>query len=252
MLALRTRGEFWGGERAVVVTWNPPTPTARKQQLTFERKLEQVRQELLEMRTKVRERMPHWRDPEAIWERYFRVCEQLHVASDLYDLEFTDDVDGLAMGFRKNAYRAGRAELRFGKTVIITDNTDWTTAEIVAASLDRWQVESHFRQSKEADLVGAQPVRHWTDGKIRCHFFCCVAALAYLRRLELRLEAGGLKTTANATIDQMRHLHSVLMVAAGTRKPRRQLETPTATQREVLRALGWRVDDEGVLQQLQP
>lgn len=250
MLALRTRGEFWGRERAVVVTWNPPT--ARKQQLTFERKLDQVREELLEMRTKVREQMPHWRDPEAILERYVRLCEQIHLPSDMYDLDFSEDVDGLVMGFRKNAYRVSRAELRFGKTVIVTDNTDWTTAEIVAASLDRWQVESRFRQSKETDLVGAQPVRHWTDGKIRCHFFCCVAALAYLRRLELRLEAGGLKTTAAAAIDEMRHLHSVLMLSAGTHKPRRQLEMPTQTQREVLRALGCRVDEEGVLQELQP
>lgn len=37
----------------------------------------------------------------------------------------------------------------------MTDNTDWTMAEIVAASLNRWQVESHFRQSKKTDLVGA-------------------------------------------------------------------------------------------------
>ncbi len=248
MQALRTRGEFWGQERAVVVTWNPQA--ARKQRLRLERKLDQVREELLEMRAKVREQLPHWRDPEMIWERYFRLCERLHIASDLYDLELSDEADGLVMGFRKNAYRVGRMEQRFGKTVIVTDNTDWTTAEIVSASLDRWQVEDCFRQSKEADLGGAQPVRHWTDGKIRCHFFCCVAAMTYLRRLELKLEAGGLKMTADRVIDQMRHLHSVLMLPAGARKPRRRLETPTQTQREVLRALGWSVNASGVLQEL--
>ena len=247
MLALRTRGEFWGRERSVVVTWNPPT--ARKQRLMLERKLDQVRGELLEMRAKVREQMAHWRDPGAIWERYFRLCERLHLASDLYDLELSEDTDGLVMGFRKNAYRVGRVEQRFGKTVIVTDNTDWTTAQIVSASLDRWQVEDRFRQTKETDRVGAQPVRHWTDGKIRCHFFCCVAAMAYLRRLELRLEAGGLKQTASAVIDEMRHLHSVLLLPTGARKPRRRLETPTETQREVLRALGWWVSANGVLQE---
>ncbi len=248
MLALRTRGEFWGRERSVVVTWNPPT--ARKQHLMLERKLDQVREELLEMRAKVREQLPHWRDPETIWERYFRLCERLHITSDLYDLELSEETGGLVMGFRKNAYRVGRLEQRFGKTVIVTDNTDWTTADIVSASLDRWQVEGSFRQTKEADLVGAQPVRHWTDGKIRCHFFCCVAAMAYLRRLELRLAAGGLAMTAAVAIAQMRHLHSVLMLPAGARKPRRRLETPTETQREVLRALGWSVNASGVLQEL--
>jgi len=227
------------------VTYNPPT--ARKQTFTLERKLDQVRDELLAMRTKVREQQPQWRDPEAIWERYFRLCEPLHLSSDLYDLEFTEEDGELVMGFRKDAYRVGRQQGRFGKTVIITDNTDWTTAQIVTASLDRWQVEDRFRQSKNDELVGAQPVRHWTDGKIRCHFFTCVVALTYLRRLELRLEAAGIKRTAADVMDDMRHLHSVLMLPAGARKPRRRLETPSKTQAEVLTALGWRVDNSGVL-----
>jgi len=75
-----------------------------------------------------------------------------------------------------------------------------------------------------------------------------VAALAYLRRLELRLKAAGVTRTAAAVMEDMRHLHSVLMLPAGARKPRRRLETPSKTQEEVLRALGWRVDKGGVLQ----
>jgi len=58
------------------------------------------------------------------------------------------------MGFRKDAYRFGQQQDRFGKTVIVTDNMDWTTADIVSASLDRWQVEEQFRKSKNDDLVG--------------------------------------------------------------------------------------------------
>ncbi len=248
MLAYRTSGEYWGRQRTVVVTYNPPT--ARKQAFTFEQKLDRIRDELLAMRAKVRQQQSQWRDPEAIWERYFRLCEQLHIGSDLYDLEFTDRDGELMMGFRKDAYRVGRRQDRFGKTVIITDNSDWTTSEIVAASLDRWQVEDRFRQSKNNDLVGAQPVRHWTDGKIRCHFFSCVAAMTYLRRLELRLEAAGIKRSAADVMDDMRHLHSVLMLPAGARKPRRRLETPSKTQAEVLSALGWRIDRSGVLQEI--
>jgi hypothetical protein len=173
------------------------------------------------------------------------------VGSDLYDLEFTREAGALVMGFRKNAYRVGRLQARFGKTVIVTDNADWTTAEIVAASLDRWQVEDRFRQSKDDELVGAQPVRHWTDGKIRCHFFTCVVALTYLRRLELRLAAAGITRTAADVMDDMRHLHSVLLLPAGARKPRRRLETPEKTQIEVLRAFGWRIGKEGVLQAIE-
>jgi hypothetical protein len=145
----------------------------------------------------------------------------------------------------------GRLQARFGKTVIVTDNADWTTAEIVAASLDRWQVEDRFRQSKDDELVGAHPVRHWTDGKIRCHFFTCVVALTYLRRLELRLAAAGVARTAADVMDDMRHLHSVLLLPTGARQPRRRLETPQKTQTEVLKAFGWRIGEAGVLQAIE-
>ena len=246
VLAYRTKGEYWGKQRAVVVTYNPAT--ARKQDYTFQSKLETIRQQLLIMRNKVREKAPHWKNPDAIGERYVRLCERLHVSSDYYTIGFEYTHDGLSMSFRKDPYRISRKQAMFGKNIIITDNTDWTTREIVEASLDRWQVEDRFRLSKNDDLVGTRPVRHWTDSKIRCHLFTCVVAMTYLRRLELRLSSAGISRTAEDVMDDMQHLHSVLTLNKGSIKPIRRLETPTKTQSEVLSALGHRVDDSGVLQ----
>ena len=246
ILGYRTRGEYWGKQRAVVVTYNPTT--ARKQDYTFQSKLETIRQQLLIMRNNVREKAPHWKNPDAIRERYVRLCERLHVSSDYYTIDFKQSNDGLSMSFRKDPYRVSRKQAMFGKNIIITDNTDWTTREIVEASLDRWQVEERFRLSKNDDLVGTRPVRHWTDSKIRCHLFTCVAAMTYLRRLELRLSAAGVSRTAEDIMEDMQHLHSVLTLKKGSIKPIRRLETPTKTQSEVLSALGHRVDDSGVLQ----
>jgi transposase len=245
LVAFRTAGEFWGKQRAVVVTHYPPT--ARKQDYTFQTKLAQVREELLGMREKVNKGVPQWRNADAVQERYHRLCERLHLASDYYDLDFRKGANGLAMQFRKNHYAAAKKQKAFGKTIIVTDNTDWTTSEIVEANLDRWQVEDRFRQSKDDDLVGTQPVRHWTDSKIRCHLFTCVVALTYLRRLELRLHAKGSRLTANAAMHKLRKLHSVVSIDHSERKPRRTLEQPRKTQAEVLSALGHRIDPSGVL-----
>lgn len=246
ILAYRSRGQYWGKERAVVVTYNPAT--ARKQDYTFQSKLETIRQQLLLMRNNVREKAPHWKNPDAIRERYVRLCERLHVSSDYYTIDFKQTNDGLSMSFRKDPYRVSRKQAMFGKNIIITDNTDWTTREIVEASLDRWQVEDRFRLSKNDDLVSTRPIRHWTDSKIRCHLFTCVAAMTYLRRLELRLSAAGVSRTAEDVMEDMLHLHSVLTLNKGSIKPIRRLETPTKTQSEVLSALGHRVDGSGVLQ----
>ena len=153
------------------------------------------------------------------------------------------------MTFRKNAYLVGRKQAMFGKSIIITDNTDWTTSDIVQANLDRWQVEDRFRLSKDDELVGVSPVRHWTDSKIRCHLFTCVVAMTYLRRIELKLAASGINRTAAVIIEDMRRLHQVLSLRKGERKPTRRLETPSKTQSEVLSAFGYQVDASGVLQQ---
>ena len=246
LLAYRTKGEYWGKERAVIVTYNPRT--ARKKLYTFESKLETVRQELLAMRTKVRDKAPHWRKAGVIKERYLRLCERLHIASDLFNLKFEQSKDGLSMSFRKDPYQVERKQARFGKNIIITDNTDWTTSDIVEASLDRWQVEDRFRLSNDDDLVSARPIRHWTDSKIRLHLFTCVVAMTYLRQLELKLAASGIKRTAEDVMEDMKHLHSVLSLSKGARKPARRLETPSKTQAEVLSALDHYIDGDGVLQ----
>ena len=243
--AFRTRGEYWGKERVVVVTYNPRT--ARKKQYTLESKLETLRQELLVMRAKVREGAPHWRNGDTVRERYLRLCERLHVSSDLFVLRFDQLKKGLSMSFRKDPYKLKQYQALFGKNVIITDNTDWTTSEIVQASLDRWQVEDQFRLSNNDDLVSARPVRHWTDSKIRIHLFTCVVAMTYLRILENRLARKGIQRTANDVMADMQRLHSVLSLRKGARKPERRLETPSETQSEVLMAFGYRIDSGGVL-----
>ncbi len=246
LLAYRTKGEYWGKQRTVVVTYNPAT--ARKKLYTLQSKLETIRQELLAMRAKVKAQAAHWRKANVIQERYLRLCERLHISSELFILEFDQSADALSMSFRKDPYQVSKKQAMFGKNIIITDNTDWTTREIVEASLDRWQVENRFRLSNDDDLVAARPIRHWTDSKIRCHLFSCVVALTYLRRLELRLFAVGIKRTAEDVMDDMRHLHSVLTLSKGSRKLNRRLETPSKTQAEVLSCFGYYVDDSGVLQ----
>ena len=247
--AYRTTGMFWGKERVVVVTYTPAT--ARKKEYNLKKKLEQIRQALIEMRAKVREAAPHWRDAEKVKVRYHQLCERLHITSELYDLEFSQNEDkSLSMSFRKNAYKLDKYSNMFGKNIIVTDNTDWSTTDIIEAHLSRYEIEQQFRQSKDNACVQVMPIRHWTDSKIRCHLFTCVVALTYLRRIERALESAGIKRTANAIMEDMRQLHSVLSIPRRSRKPTRRLETPTKTQLVILSAFGYTVDDCGVLQGL--
>jgi transposase len=245
LVAWRTSGEHWGRTRTVVVTYNPRTAT--RQRYGFEKKLLRLGEELALMRTRVNAGERNWRNRDRVWQRYVDLCAGLHVPDDLYKVELYFDKGRLRMSCRKNHYRISRYIDRFGKNILITDNSSWTTDEIVRASLDRYGVEGSFRQSKDDDLVSLMPIRHWTDSKIRCHIFTCVVALTYLRLIELRAGKAGLQMSAATIMDTMHRLHSCLTWNKGKRKPERRLEEATEKQAAILRAFGYKIAG-GVLQ----
>lgn len=250
MVAFRTRMELWGSERTVIVTHNPRT--ARKRAYTLERKLDSIRETLLEFRRRYREQRPHWRSSDAIVDRYHRACERLHISSRYYDIEFSDAPD---MSFRRNSYQVSRSERLFGRNVIVTDNHDWTTEEIVQLSLDRSGIEKQFRASKSKDHVYLNPMYHWTDSKIRCHLLTCVIALTVLKLLEIRVNRDRHPEellSGKTILEEMSSLDSVWMWYPDKKKPERMMESPTKTQSEVLRSFGWEIIKGGVLQKLSP
>ena len=248
VMAYRTKTELWGRERTVVVTHNPKT--ARKKRYTLDQKLEALRVVLLEYRRCHREKQPHWRNPEAIRERYLRECERLYVGAQYYQLEFGGE-ETPEMSFRKDHYQLSRSEMLFGRNVIVTDNHDWTTEEIVKRSLDRYRIEKQFRASKASSHISVIPFFHWTDGKIRCQLLSCVIALVALRLIERTVNGSraGEPLSGEAILEEMRRLHTVWAWYPGKGEPERIIETPTKTQAEVLQAFGYRVGDGGVLQE---
>lgn len=244
--AYRTTGEHWGQMRTVVLTYNPLTAT--KQRYAFEKKILRLQDALFLMRSKVNKQLPHWKSEKQVRARYEDLCAELRLPVDLYNVEFYQEGNRLQMAFRKNHYRIGRHIDRFGKNIIITDNSGWSTDEIVRASLDRYVVENTFRQSKDDVLVSLMPVRHWTDSKIRCHIFSCIVALAYLRLIEIRLHRAGMKISADKAMEEMHKLHSCLAWQSGKKKPERILEEPSETQAQILKAFGYEIK-KGALQE---
>ena len=248
LLAWRTKGEFWGKERTVVVTYNPRT--ARKQRYGFDARLFKLEAEMFSMRSKIRKGERHWKNKKSIEERYQKLCEDLHLPKDLYKLELEMEEGRLVMRFGKDYYRIGKYCNKFGKNILITDNMYWETGQIIQASLDRYMVENSFRASKGDDLVGTMPIRHWTDSKIRCHLLTCIIALSYLRLIELRMQRANKKMSAATAMQSMHRLHSCLVWKSKQKKPSRIVEEPNKLQAQILKAFGYAVTTGGVLQKL--
>jgi transposase len=245
ILAWRTKGEYWGAARSVIVTYNPVT--AAKQRYAFAKKLATLSSWLSETKIKVNSHAKDWRNAQKVRERFAAFCKERHLREELYDIRFEETPKGLRMLCRRNEYQIQRRLDWLGKNIIITSRTEWSTEEIVQASIDRYIVEEAFRKAKGSRLIRVNPIRHWTDSKMRCHILSCIMAEVYLRLIELKLAEAECCHTADVVMRSMHELHSSLCWVRGQKAPQRLIEEPDELQSSILAAFGYKVAEGEML-----
>ena len=126
----------------------------------------------------------------------------------------------------------------FGLRLLITDRTEWTTAQIIGAYRGLFHVEAAFRNLKDPGMLATHPQFHWTDQKLHVHAFMCVTAYLLVRLLSWRARK------ANAFHGSLRNLLSELSQIrlcrlldhtgrAGRPRVRRQMEEMSETSRNL-------------------
>jgi len=71
-----------------------------------------------------------------------------------------------------------KVEDHLGFRILMTDRHDWETDEIINAYQGQAHVEQAFKNIKNPYHLTLKPQFHWTDQKIKVHYFICV--LGYL------------------------------------------------------------------------
>jgi len=79
----------------------------------------------------------------------------------------------------------------FGKKLIITDRTEWSTYEIIKTYREQDCIEKIFRDSKNNEHFSVRPQFHYTNQKIRVHVFCCLLGLTLATLLYKEVAAHG-------------------------------------------------------------
>jgi hypothetical protein len=74
----------------------------------------------------------------------------------------------------------------FGLRILITDRTEWSTAQIIQAYRGQSKVEAAFRDLKDLRMLSTRPQFHWTDQKLHVHAFMCVTAYLLVTLLHMR------------------------------------------------------------------
>lgn len=214
----RTKKEVFGAVRTVVVTYNENFFIAQSK--TVLREVEKRREKLREEQNRLR----RWRkgktrrgkppSVESVSKKVLGWLSARHM-KELLVVEVTEEegLPVLSYRFDQRAWERLQRTL-LGKTILFTDNDDWSDAEIVRGYRGQYQVEEAFKRLKDPHHIAMRPQFHWTDQKIEVHVFCCVMALMLCSLLRRELKRKGLDRSIPAILDDLEKIREVGVVYA--------------------------------------
>lgn len=117
-----------------------------------------------------------------------------------------------------NAAFAELCDTYLGKNIIITDNEQWTTEEIILSYRSQYIIEDVFKQMKDRKTGSWWPMFHWTDQMIRVHGLYCSITLLIRALMMKKIQKAGISMSINRTQKKLSEIREVLNVFPQKRK----------------------------------
>ena len=214
--AWRTTQEVFGAQRTVLVTYNENLFVAQSRTLLREiAKRQQRLRELQHQLTRWHRRELKRGKPPSIAGVNKKVQGWLKARhmKELFVVEVSerDGLPTLRYRFDRQAWARLQRTL-LGKTLLFTDNDQWSDADIVRGYRAQHHVETGFRCLKDPHHISLRPQHHWTDQKIEVHVFCCVVALMLCSLLRRELLRQGIDLSIPALLDHLGKIREVGIV----------------------------------------
>lgn len=212
----RAEQTVFGQERTVVVTYNENLLAGQLQGLG--RNVSKTRAELRELQCRLRRwangTIKKGRRPtvESTEKRVAKILRREHMKK-IFEINIEQINNGVQLRYRLNhAALNTLTETVLGKTILFTDNDEWTDEQIILAYRSQYHIEHAFREMKNPTFLGWNPRLHWTDQKIRVHAFYCVVALTLVSLLRRELAAKNVCFSAEKLIHQLRGIRETISV----------------------------------------
>jgi transposase len=229
--AWRSRRRIAGKEREVVVVFSPQL---------YQGQLRGLYQHAARVSDQLKAMGLHPRGtPEAVRRRIAKVCGRQYIRT-LVRYEVTPGEEGRAqvrLWSDLDEYRR-LATRYFGLRILVTNRSEWSTAQILEAYRGQSKAESAFRDLKDPGMLSTRPQFHWTDQKLHVHAFMCVTGYLLVRLLwwRARREAG-FASGPRSLLSELSRIRCCRVIEktgqAGRPRVHWQLEEMDATLREL-------------------
>ncbi len=101
---------------------------------------------------------------------------------------------------------------KIGKTLLFASNTKEKSCNIIDLYHSKDKVEDGIKLLKNPHLISWQPMRHWTDSKIRAFAFSNIMALTIIRLMEYKVTIKGLKMSSEVLKEELKDLKEVILI----------------------------------------
>ena len=238
----RTQQRVFGVDRTIIVTYNENLFVAQSQTLLREiAKRQRLLRELQHRLERHRAGKVRGGQPPTVAGTTKKVEAWLKARhmKDLFQVQITAQRKLPMLHYRFDHRAWGRLQnTLLGKTILFTDNDDWTDAEIVQAYRSQHHVETAFRTMKDPQHIALRPQHHWTDQKVEVHVFYCVLALMLCSLLRRELSRRGIDRSIAAILDDLGKIREVgVLYPSDGRRKKPVLRTTLSRMTDAQRAL---------------
>ncbi len=101
---------------------------------------------------------------------------------------------------------------RLGKTILVTDQLDWTPPQIIESYRNLAYIENTFKNMKNHHFLRWQPVFHWTDQKLQVHGFYCVLALLLCNLAHKIIQQAGIHISLPLLLKELSSIRQVALL----------------------------------------
>lgn len=176
--------------------------------------LDKAKKELIDLQNEINGKLLDKKDKEKLEQKITKIIQGKKI-KELISWSLECNEGKHQFNYLVDQEKLEAIEDKFGVRILMTDRHDWSTEEIIKAYHGQAFVEQAFKNLKNPYHLAIRPQFHWTDQKIKVHYFICV--LGYLLATLLWKQA---KERANFTgtldnfLDYLNNIRLAVMLEA--------------------------------------
>jgi transposase len=221
--AFRVTKTVAGSERVLVVTYNPKLALSQWQ--TLQNDMNKASQRLDELQGRLADRaaglITGGKPPTlASVQKQCRTALRRQHLKDLIQVTVGEGPEGLPqVAYVIDTAALHRlAETHLGKTILISNRTEWSDQRIIVAYRSQYLIEAVFKEMKDRTTGSWWPLNHWTDSKLRVHGLYCSMAQLLRSVMWRRVRQAGVTISLKRLLAELGDIREVITLYPKQRK----------------------------------